>query len=74
MCRVVSLYQSLPGQTNLAKGLSLGLTMWFFSSGDVSSFKLGDIPGSSTDPFYTLITGLVEMLIIGLFYGLALRP
>ncbi len=62
---------SLPGSPAL-KGLAFGLIVWFFRvamsvAGQWVTFK---IPAAAL--VYTLCAGLVEMLILGLVYGLAL--
>lgn len=64
----------LPGTTGLAKGLSFGLVAWFFrvvmsAAGQWMVFK---IPAAAL--LYTLATGLVEMLALGVLYGLILWP
>lgn len=64
---------SLPGQTGLLKGVSFGLMAWFFrvamrTASDSMMFR---IPPATT--LYGLATGLAEMLVIGILYGLALR-
>jgi hypothetical protein len=51
-------YPSLPGEVGLVKGVSFALMVWFFR----------------VVMLYTLSTGLVEMLILGILYGLALQP
>ena len=68
------LYQSLPGETILLKGLSFGLLVWFFRvlMSAASSWVMFDIPASLI--IYNIMTGLAEMAIIGLFYGLTLKP
>jgi len=68
------LYPSLPGDTSLLKGISFALFLWFFRIGmsAVSRWMMFAIPMGTL--FYTLITGLVEMLILGLLFGLTLNP
>lgn len=68
------LYKSLPGSTNLIKGLSFGFLIWFFRvfMSVASSWMMYKIPTQTL--FYSLISGLLEMLIIGLFYGFVLKP
>ena len=67
------LYKGLPGPTGLVKGLSFGLLAWFFRvfMSAASNWMMFKVPPQTL--FYTLITGLIEMLIIGLFYGLMLK-
>jgi hypothetical protein len=68
------LYQSLPGETGLLKGLSFGLLAWFFRvlMSAASSWVMFNVPVSLI--IYNLMTGQAEMVIIGLFYGLILKP
>ena len=68
------LYESLPGETGLVKGISFALLVWFFRvvMAVASSWMIFDVPAGSL--LYTLGTGLGEMLILGLLYGLTLRP
>jgi hypothetical protein len=68
------LYTSLPGSTGLLKGLSFALLMWFFRvvMAVASQWMMFTIPNKTL--LYTLTTGLGEMLILGILYGLALKP
>jgi hypothetical protein len=67
------LYRSLPGDP-LLKGLVFGLLIWFFRvvMQVASQWIMFSIP--ATTLLYALICGLIEMLILGLIYGLSLRP
>ncbi|MGB7537851.1 MAG: hypothetical protein WBM17_04870 [Anaerolineales bacterium] len=68
------LYPSLPGATGLVKGLSFGLIAWFFRGVMyvASQWMMIKVPAKTLG--YTLVTGLGEMLIIGILYGIALQP
>ena len=68
------LYKSLPGRTGLFKGMSFGFLVWFFRVAmyAASQWMMFNIPGEAL--LYSLVTGLFEMLILGLLYGLALKP
>jgi len=68
------LYKSLPGAAGWTKGLSLGLIAWFFRvlMSVASQWLMYRIPPAALG--YTLSTGLGEMLLVGLFLGLTLRP
>ena len=68
------LHQSLPGQSGLVKGLSFALLVWFFRvvMGVASSWMMFDVPAGAL--LYTLVAGLGEMLILGVVYGLTLKP
>ena len=68
------LYQSLPGQMGLIKGISFAVLVWFFRvfMSVASSWMMYNVPMAAL--LYTLIAGLVEMLILGILYGLTLKP
>ena len=68
------LYDSLPGETGALKGLSYALLMWFFRVGmnAASQWVMYIVPGKTL--LYQLATGLGEMIILGLLYGLTLEP
>jgi hypothetical protein len=68
------LYPALPGANGVLKGLSFGLLAWFFRvvMSAASQWVMFELPVSAL--LYNLLGGLLEMLVIGLLYGLALRP
>ncbi len=68
------LHNSLPGSTGLIKGVSFALLVWFFRvvMAVASQWMMFTIPIETL--LYTLATGLGEMLIIGILYGLTLKP
>ena len=68
------LYESLPGSRGFWKGVSFGLIAWFFRvvMSVMGSWVTFRVPGEAL--FYSLLTGLAEMLILGMLYGLLLRP
>ena len=68
------LYNSLPGQAGLAKGLSFALIVWFFRvvMYVATQWMTLNVPAGAL--LYTLVTGLGEMLILGVLYGLTLKP
>jgi len=68
------LHQSLPGQSGLVKGLSFALLVWFFRvvMGVASSWMMFEVPAGAL--LYTLVAGLGEMLILGVVYGVTLKP
>jgi hypothetical protein len=68
------LFNSLPGTSGVLKGLSFGLLVWFFRvvMGAATTWMMFEIPVPLV--FYSLATGLGEMLLLGLFYGLTLKP
>lgn len=68
------LYTALPGKTGFSKGLVFGMIIWFFRvlMSVISSWMMFHIP--ITTLAYVAATGLIEMLIIGIIYGIFLRP
>lgn len=68
------LYQSLPGQSGLVKGLSFGAMAWFFRvvMAAASTWVMFTIPLNTI--LYNLFAGLGEMLVLGILYGMTLRP
>jgi len=68
------LYRSLPGASGWIKGLSFGLIAWFFRvlMSVASQWMMYRLPPAALA--YTLFTGLGEMLLIGIFFGLTLHP
>ncbi len=68
------LHASLPGHTGLLKGLSFALLIWFFRvvMGAASQWMMYNV--SAATLLYTLSAGLGEMLILGILYGLTLKP
>ena len=68
------LYESLPGQAGIVKGLSFAVLAWFFRvvMYAASTWMMFDLPIQVVG--YGLITGLAEMLVLGSLYGLTLRP
>jgi hypothetical protein len=68
------LYNSLPGDTGLLKGLSFATLAWFFRvvMSVASSWMMYTVPARTL--LYTLFAGLAEMLVLGILYGLVLRP
>lgn len=68
------LYPSLPGNTDLVKGISYALLIWFLRvvMGVISQWMMYTVPANAL--IYSLLAGLGEMLILGLLYGLVLCP
>lgn len=68
------LYQSLPGETGIIKGLSFAFVAWFFRvvMYVATQWMMFDVPVATL--LYILFSGLVEMLILGILYGLTLKP
>jgi hypothetical protein len=73
MCGIFLLiYNSLPGESGWIKGLSYGLIMWFFRvlMHVVSLYMTIRICFKTLA--YILISGLIEMIFIGIFFGLTI--
>lgn len=68
------LYQSLPGEAGIVKGISFALIVWFFRvlMYVATQWMMFNVPVLTL--FYMLISGLGEMLILGILYGLTLKP
>jgi hypothetical protein len=68
------LYPSLPGEVGWIKGISFAFLVWFFRvlMSAASQWMMFKIPGKTL--LYSLITGLGEILILGMLYGLILKP
>ena len=68
------LYESLPGELGILKGLSYALLVWIFRvlMYVITQWMTLKIPVPAL--VYTLVTGLVEMAVLGVLYGLLLRP
>jgi hypothetical protein len=67
------LYTGLPGDTGWVKGLSFAVLAWIFRvvMSAASQWMMFNIPAKTL--MYSLITGLGEMLILGILYGLTLH-
>jgi hypothetical protein len=68
------LYNSLPGEIGLIKGMSFAVMAWFFRvvMYVASQWVMYIVPVKTL--LYTLLVGLGEMLILGVLYGLTLKP
>ena len=65
--------KSLPGESGIIKGLAFGIIMWFFRVVMMvaSQWMMYNVPLKAL--LYTLVCGLIEMLVLGLFYGFTLK-
>jgi hypothetical protein len=65
-------YPSLPGDAGLAKGASFALMVWFLrvAMNVATQWIMFNVPMRVL--LYLAFAGLSEMLILGIFYGLAL--
>ncbi len=70
----VLLHRSLPGGSGLLKGISFALVVWFFRvvMSAASQWVMFRVPTRTL--LYSLATGLGEMLVLGVLYGLTLTP
>ncbi len=70
----VLLYRSLPGGAGWIKGISFGVLVWFFRTlmNAASDWMMFKVPAQTLG--YMLVAGLIEMLLLGVLYGLTLRP
>jgi hypothetical protein len=68
------LYVSLPGKVGLIKGISFAGIVWFFRviMNTASQWIMFTVPLKSLA--YSILTGLGEMLVLGILYGLVLIP
>ena len=68
------LYKSLPGQSGLLKGLGYAVLVWFFRvvMQAASTWMMYRVPGQTIA--YSLIAGLIEMAILGVLFGVTLKP
>lgn len=68
------LYNSLPGESGLVKGLSFAMLLWFLRvvMAAASQWVMFDVPLEAL--LYSLVAGLGEMLVLGVLYGLTLKP
>ena len=68
------LYPSLPGMNGVVKGISFAGGVWFLRvvMGVASQWMMYKVPVKAL--LYTLITGLAEMLVLGILYGTTLKP
>jgi hypothetical protein len=70
----ILLSHSLPGEIGIVKGISYGIIVWFFRvvMSVISTGMMYNVPIKTL--LYTLFTGLSEMLILGVLYGLTITP
>jgi len=68
------LYTSLPSELGIVKGISFAFLAWFFRvvMSVASQGMMFNVPVRAL--LYTLLTGLCEMLVLGIFYGWTLTP
>lgn len=66
------LYESLPGSSGLLKGISFAVLVWFFrvAMSIASQWMMFRVRAQTV--LYSLLTGLGEMRVLGILYGLTL--
>ena len=66
--------KSLPGEIGLVKGISFALLIWFFRvvMQVASQWMMFNVPAETL--LYALLAGFGEMLVLGVLYGLTLKP
>ncbi len=67
------LYNSLPGETGLVKGVSFAFLVWFFRVVMYAASQWVMFNVRLEALLYSLVAGLGEMLILGVLYGLTLK-
>jgi len=67
------LFPALPTESGIIKGITIGIGMWFFRvlMNVLSSWMMFNIPIKTL--VYILLTGFVEMILLGILNGLILR-
>ncbi len=67
-------YNSLPGESGIVKGMSFALIVWFLRvvMSAASQWMMFKVPVKTL--VYDLGSGLAEMMILGILYGITLRP
>ncbi len=70
----LTLYEALPGDSGILKGVSFAVISWFFRvfMSVLTTWMTIKIPIKSL--LYSAITGFLEMLILGILYGVFLLP
>ena len=68
------LYASLPGESGWLKGVSFAAIVWIFRvvMSAAAEWLMYKIPVRTL--LYRLVTGLAELLVLGILLGLFLRP
>jgi hypothetical protein len=67
------LYQSLPGNNGLLKGISYAAILWFFRVVMYSATQWMMFNVGVDTIIYSLAAGLIEMMILGIFIGLTIK-
>ena len=67
------IYEVMPYDSGIMKGVSFGILIWFFRvvMSVASQWMMFNVPVKTL--IYSLVTGLAEMLVLGIFFGLTLK-
>ncbi len=68
------LYKSLPGKTGLLKGACFGVLVWFFRVVMHAASQWMMFTVTPAALYYSLLAGLMEMLVLGALYGTTSKP
>ncbi len=68
------LYEGLPGENSLLKGLSYTCIFWFFRVVMHAATTRMTLNVPVPMILYGVGTGHIEMLVLGILYGLTLKP
>jgi hypothetical protein len=68
------LHSALPGKSGIMKGLSYAVLIWFLRvvMSAASTWMMFTVPVQVIN--YSILTGLLEMLVLGVLYGWTLKP
>jgi hypothetical protein len=68
------LHSALPGESGIMKGLSYAVLIWFLRvvMSAASTWMMFTVPIQVIN--HSILTGLLEMLVLGVLYGLTLKP
>jgi hypothetical protein len=74
MAAFLVLYRSLPGRAGLVKGVSFAFLVWFLRvvMNAASQWIMLNVPVATL--LYATVTGLGEMLVLGIVYGATVKP
>jgi hypothetical protein len=67
------LWESLPGSIGIVKGLSYAVLLWFLRVAMCVVTQMMTLKIPPRASIYALVTGLVEMGVLGVLYGLLLE-
>jgi len=68
------IYEGLPGHSGILKGVSYAVLIWFFRvvMYAASTWIMYTVPAKTIG--YSLIAGLIEMFVLGILFGITLKP